>query len=1350
MHALPLRSARMLALVMLLLCSTLLVAPLQSAPVAAAPPAPDTTAAQSFVTSESGRWIIRLQAPPLAQAPATRPEFATMTMPADVNGKMQIHSTAALQYRSQLQQQQSQLFQSLQRSFPAAQLERDYQVVMNALAVSLPAASAADIERIRALPDVAEIYPDLHYELQTAASIPLINAPAMWDNAAIGGQQNAGAGIKIAIIDSGIAIDNPFFDPTGYSYPEGYPIGDTAHTTPKVIAARYYPRPGANALPGSDNPQPGPLDSSHGTHVAGIAAGNANTEANVAGLSQTISGVAPRAYLMNYKVFYANDSIFAGAFSIELIASLEDAVLDGADVINNSWGGRASVDPAANPIVDASDAAVDAGVAVVFAAGNEGPSESTAGSPSYSDKVLSVGSITTDQAIAAGFLDTVAPEGAPEDIVERPFAPANFGTPVSGGIFGPAPYTPVVTQDGTGLACDPLPAGSLEGQIALIERGVCEFSLKALNVQQGGAIGAIIYNSEAGGESLVAMAAGAGADQVTIPAVFVQRSTGLGLLNWYSDNPGSALLQLDPQARIIEQTASVLADSSSRGPTFQHTLKPDVVAPGVSIVSAGNAPGAEGMAQHLGFGVSSGTSMAAPHGAGAVALLRQIHPEWSPADIKSALMSTASQEVWLDDERTTSASVLGDGAGRMDLARAADPGLVFDRPSLSFGTLPTVAGEPTSAQAVVTARNVTGEVQTYSLSARATDGAEFGLGVTPAQITLGPQEQATFTVAVEVPADAPAGDYGGLVELSGPQALHLPVWVRTRAAEKAATVLLIDNDGSTSLGLTDYSGYYANALLELGVSTTYLDLDALAPVEQTLPDIAELQRYEVIIWFTGDNFVPSTALAVPVPLTPADQDVLIAYLQSGGRLIATGQDLTEASDIEANPPDPRYGRSDLYHSYLGARWVQDNVFSDTVGLDRTAVGIGNQPWTTGIRLDLSAPPAGVMPSDLTGAGNQESVDEVTVVDADPRDPDEYTVPIFRTEGAVDDTVGILALARTAQHTLEEPALALPYRSIYLSFGLEGVRNDTGLTTRQELLQMLLWWSLDNPVVTLDQSVVTITEPNQAVTIAATASTNTPAEFVRYRWDFGDGTRYLQTPESVVTHTYAEPGTYQVRVEATNTWDHTAISAIDPFGPAVEPQITPQAADTPAAHAPAALTFEETGHTLQGRFLQFWQDNGGLAVFGYPISAQSDTTPTSQTFERTRFEYHPDNAAPYDVLLGRIGVETLEAQGRNWQSFPTVESAPADCLYFEETQHSLCGAFLDYWQRNGLEFDGLEGSSYAESLALFGLPISEPQEETLEDGSTRLVQWFERTRFEYHPDNAAPYDVLLGRLGSGAR
>ncbi len=179
-----------------------------------------------------------------------------------------------------------------------------------------------------------------------------------------------------------------------------------------------------------------------------------------------------------------------------------------------------------------------------------------------------------------------------------------------------------------------------------------------------------------------------------------------------------------------------------------------------------------------------------------------------------------------------------------------------------------------------------------------------------------------------------------------------------------------------------------------------------------------------------------------------------------------------------------------------------------------------------------------------------------------------------------------------------------------------------------------------------------------------------------------------------------------------------------------------------------LYFPETGHTLGGGFRAFWEQNGGLPIFGFPISEEfteigSDGRPvTVQYFERHRFEWRPEHTPPYNVLLSRIGDDILRRQGRNWMTFE--QSGPvAGCRYFAETNQSVCEPFLSYWQRNGLEFDGRPGKSFAESLALFGLPLSTPRVEETQPGTMVIVQWFERARFELHPDG----QVLLGLLGN---
>ncbi len=191
-----------------------------------------------------------------------------------------------------------------------------------------------------------------------------------------------------------------------------------------------------------------------------------------------------------------------------------------------------------------------------------------------------------------------------------------------------------------------------------------------------------------------------------------------------------------------------------------------------------------------------------------------------------------------------------------------------------------------------------------------------------------------------------------------------------------------------------------------------------------------------------------------------------------------------------------------------------------------------------------------------------------------------------------------------------------------------------------------------------------------------------------------------------------------------------------------PVPTEDAGPTATATVGPDRFFPETGFTVPDVFVRYWEANGGLAVFGYPISpARMEKNEADgqeylvQYFERNRFEYHPEFAdTPNDVLLGLLGAEL-----NNWRTFPTVElmKDTADTVYFPETQHSLSEPFLSYWRDNG-------------GLAIFGYPISEPfQEQSTTDGQSYLVQYFQRNRFEYHPENVPPYNVLLGLLGQDA-
>jgi hypothetical protein len=190
-----------------------------------------------------------------------------------------------------------------------------------------------------------------------------------------------------------------------------------------------------------------------------------------------------------------------------------------------------------------------------------------------------------------------------------------------------------------------------------------------------------------------------------------------------------------------------------------------------------------------------------------------------------------------------------------------------------------------------------------------------------------------------------------------------------------------------------------------------------------------------------------------------------------------------------------------------------------------------------------------------------------------------------------------------------------------------------------------------------------------------------------------------------------------------------------------------------------LCFSETGFCISGRFRQYWEQNGGLPVFGFPTSepfayTDPDTGQASiqQWFERNRFELHPENKAPYDVLLGRLGDELLLFANVDWQGAPRESGPQSGCVWFEQTGRNVCDqaagvGFKTYWQTHGLEFDGKPGKTYQESLALFGLPLTSIKMEKNVSGDTVLTQWFERARFEYHPNKPNEYKVLLGLLGN---
>jgi subtilisin family serine protease len=315
-----------------------------------------STSSPPLHVGERAEVIVLLDAPPLARAPGT-------------------DATIAREQRA---------FRSeLEAGVPAARIGWRYRLVANGYSLSLP---RTELGHLRALPGVRDVLPAGRYGPQLASTPQQIGAPALWGSTL----DTAGQGVKIGIIDSGIDPDHPYFDPTGYTMPPGFPKGQQRFTTAKVIVARVFaPKTGATAA--SARLAFRKDDSSHGTHVAGIAAGNADTATG----QGRISGVAPRAYLGNYKVFVETDSgLSPNANSPAIVAAIEAAVADGMDVINFS-GGEPEIEPSRDIVALALDAAAAAGVVPVVAAGNDYNDfgAGSVSSPANSARAISVGAV---------------------------------------------------------------------------------------------------------------------------------------------------------------------------------------------------------------------------------------------------------------------------------------------------------------------------------------------------------------------------------------------------------------------------------------------------------------------------------------------------------------------------------------------------------------------------------------------------------------------------------------------------------------------------------------------------------------------------------------------------------------------------------------------------------------------------------------------------------------------------------------------------------------------------------------------------------------------------------------------
>ncbi|MCP5095307.1 MAG: S8 family serine peptidase [Chloroflexi bacterium] len=527
--------------------------------------------------------------------------------------------------------------------------------------------SGEKVEGVATMRGVTAVYLDERQQIETDSSPDFIGAPTVWNT--LGGQSQAGEGTLFASLDSGVWPEHPSFsdpDPFGNSYPSpttSYPceFGNTTWNTDDAPFTCNNKLVGAYAFLDTYKAVTGLTanefdsardDDGHGTHTATTAAGNGNVPATIAGSDLGhVSGIAPRAQVIVYKVCGA-----AGCYSSDAMAAIEQAILDDVDVINYSISGGNH--PYDDIVSLAFLRAYENGIFVAKSAGNSGPNPDTVAG--RSPWVTTVAASTQSRTFSA----TLDLNGANGDTLQLD------GVSITGSHTG---SVVLASAFGDGQCLTPFAANTwTNNEIVVCERGEIARVTKGYNVLQGGAGGYVLYNPAP--NTLVP-------DNHFLPAIHIQDGAGTDLLAFLAEPA-----HLPANGTItggIRSTAqaNVMASFSSRGGPGQ-TLgvsKPDIAAPGVQIL-AGQTPlpnSTDGGASGQFFQIIQGTSMSSPHVAGSALLLKAMHPDWSPGQIKSALMTSAYTDGLVKEDGSTPVDNFDAGSGHIDLTHAIDPGLTI-------------------------------------------------------------------------------------------------------------------------------------------------------------------------------------------------------------------------------------------------------------------------------------------------------------------------------------------------------------------------------------------------------------------------------------------------------------------------------------------------------------------------------------------------------------------------------------------------------------------------------------------------------------------------------------------------
>ena len=653
--------------------------------------------------------------------------------------------------------------------------------VLNALMVEAPGDGIDVRSLLGQYSDVAKVHKVRIFKktLDRAAQVHAV--VAAWERL---GLDKAGAGMKIGILDSGIEATHAGFQDESLPRLAGYPKvnneRDLVYTNRKIIVARSY----SNLWAKRDTDITALDRSGHGTAVAMSAAGTSHESP-----FGKLAGMAPAAYIGVYKIF-GTPGINDNTTNASILKAIDDAVADGMDVINLSFGTILAARPENDIIVTALERAEAAGVIAVVSSGNNGPGLATLGSPASAPTALTVGASENSRLFASA----VTVSGS-----EVALAKVGSRTQATGSISGP--MVSIVALDPTGLACDAFAAGSLSGKIALIARGTCFFETKINNVGLAGATAAVIYSDEARAEDFITISAGT----ATLPAVFITYADGRKLKERLEAS-GSLDAVVDLALNAREANPNRLAEFSSNGPVPGVPVKPDLLAVGTNVFTAAQSNFSGGEAYSTtGYTLIDGTSFSSPIMAGLIAVLKAARPGLKPIDYRSLLVNSARPLA--DSPQLT---LMQTGAGLADLSRALDAPLLFNPVSVSF-----LRNEHSIA-----VRNLNSTAAIYNVSVEARRGIAPTL--VSGQLEMAANATAQLLLQFDLSA-LEAGAYAGTVILQseGGPVLRVPYWYG-KGDSLAKSIQLLDSKKSAKADSVGKDLLFFRVLDANGIAATAL------------------------------------------------------------------------------------------------------------------------------------------------------------------------------------------------------------------------------------------------------------------------------------------------------------------------------------------------------------------------------------------------------------------------------------------------------------------------------------------------------------------------------------------------